>query len=246
MTRQRVLSLDLDFFVSPVKLGGGIGRLDGARYSVWEPEAVREWLHERALLTANAPLAGCIASHHDEAFRWWQRLIADGRLRVPFEVVHVDAHADLGIGDDGFVEIIGTLTHLPLGERAGAITRLEEGNFLAYAAVCGWLSGITYVTHPGWTGRDLHFMHFADYDDRCGELEFKRVPREVVERETARFNNYLRPYEADVRLPFRIVAGQEWTAGERFDFVFCCLSPEYTPPAADRLVEVVRECLRED
>ncbi|MBI1291695.1 hypothetical protein GC173_10695 [bacterium] len=241
----RVLSIDLDFFLNDVKLWSGEGRLSDSEYCPWSEWAVRRFLEDGLGLSVARPVTGLYATHHDGAFRWWQQLIAEGRLTTPFEVVHVDAHADQGMGDDSFLEIMGMLTHLPVPERLGRITRLEEGNFLAYAGVCGWLSSLTYVTQPAWTGRDLHFMHFEDYEERTGVMEFKRVDLKRLERETERYNSYVRPFEPDIRFPFRSVPAAQVRERGTWDFAFFCQSPEYTPPAADALIPVIREYLSE-
>ena len=35
---------------------------------------------------------------HNEALFFWQELITKEILETPFEVVHIDSHADLGLG----------------------------------------------------------------------------------------------------------------------------------------------------
>lgn len=241
----RVLSLDLDFFLNRVKLWNGEGRLSPEEYQPWTEWAVRRFLEDGLGLSRATPVPGLFHTHHDEAFRWWQRLLREGRLRAPFEVVHIDAHADQGMGDDSFLEIMGDLAHLPIPEREARITRLEEGNFLAYAGICGWLESLTYITHPDWNGRDLHFMHFEDYEERTGIMEFKAVNRQLLERETERYNSYVRPYRADLRIPFRAIPGRDVRLQGPWDFCFFCQSPEYTPPTADPLIPVIREYLAE-
>jgi hypothetical protein len=241
----RVLSLDLDFFLDQVKLWNGEGRLSPEEYRPWSEWAARRFMEDGLGLSTVAPVPGFFATHHDQAFHWWRRLMDAGQLTAPFDVVHVDAHADQGMGDDSFLEIMGVLTHLPIKEREARITRLEEGNFLAYAAVCGWMRSLTYVTHPTWNGRDLHFMHFLDYEDRSGMMEFKRVDLKKLERETERYNSYVRPYEPDIRVPFASIPGSAIRDREAWDFVFLCQSPEYTPPTADALLPVLRSYIRE-
>lgn len=239
----RVLSLDLDFFLSSVKLGAGTGRLPDEGYEPWSEEALREFLERRLLLRRDKPTPSHCAPRHDEAFRVWGKLRRE-RGNPPLHVTHVDAHADLGMGDDAHVEIMGRLLHLPPEERPKAITRLAEGNFLAYAVACRWIASITYVTHPTWNGRDLHFMHFRDFEERTGWLEMKRVDPQLLERELARYNCYVRPFEAEPAVPFNHLPGASYQATAEFDHVFFCQSPEYTPASADRLIPIVREYLQ--
>src|SRR5689334_23347957 len=107
---QRVLDLDLDFFVQPVVFDVppdgqrpsstdhdvtldpdttlssiDVDRVDGL-------EAAMVYLRERTRL--NQPVPGAAVRHHDEVFDWWRDLIDDGVLCPPFHVTHVDAHAD--------------------------------------------------------------------------------------------------------------------------------------------------------
>jgi len=55
-------------------------------------------LEKRCGLSALTPLPGCEADEHVEAFGVWREWLRTGILSAPFEVVHVDAHSDLGSG----------------------------------------------------------------------------------------------------------------------------------------------------
>lgn len=64
-----------------------------------------------------AKLPGFAVEHHGELFDRWRDAIQIGVLRPPLAVTHVDAHADLGLGDAGYIYLLTTLVHLPLEER---------------------------------------------------------------------------------------------------------------------------------
>ncbi len=55
--------------------------------------------------------------HHNELFYRWGEAIDAGRMAAPFEVVHVDAHADLGLGDSSYAYLMGELAFQPIEER---------------------------------------------------------------------------------------------------------------------------------
>jgi len=86
--------------------------------------------------------------HHGEVFRRWRSAIRHGFLPVPFHVTHVDAHADLGLGDAGYVSLVTELLHREVEERAGDEedpAGLGGGNLLAFAIACRWISELDYV-----------------------------------------------------------------------------------------------------
>src|SRR4051812_38877731 len=99
---QRVLDLDLDFFIDgpPAhwKRYDG-GRLDSDDNPPWPLDRAIEFLAHRCNL--NSKLPGFVVEHHGELFARWRDAINAGILRPPFELIHVDAHADLGLGEIG-------------------------------------------------------------------------------------------------------------------------------------------------
>src|ERR1019366_8668845 len=93
---------------TPVGTSSWVER-DGARlpedeYSSWSPEETMDFLRGRCHLTGKLP--GWVIEHHDEAFARWRDAVGDGMLVPPFHVTHIDAHADLGLGDAGYVHLI--------------------------------------------------------------------------------------------------------------------------------------------
>ena len=98
----RVLDLDLDFFLAdccPLAAPGE--RPAPAGCEPWPAAAVEAFLTRQCGLSAAAPVPGCVFETHDGALAFWRARMAEGRLRAPFHVTHVDAHSDLGIGYPG-------------------------------------------------------------------------------------------------------------------------------------------------
>ena len=54
---------------------------------------------------------------HNEALWFWKELIANKKLSTPFEVVHIDSHADLGLGYSSWVHILNKVLSYPVDER---------------------------------------------------------------------------------------------------------------------------------
>jgi hypothetical protein len=104
-----------------------------------------------------------VVEHHNEIFYHWGEAIDAGQMTTPLEVVHVDAHADLGLGDASYAYLMGELAFEPFQKRYEILRArrpssrnemldldsyaLTDGNWLMFALACGWLSNLTYVTN---------------------------------------------------------------------------------------------------
>lgn len=136
----RVLDIDLDFFVSDIAhfVSDNGKRLNDDYYKIWDEKSVRKFLEKKCGLSRSKPVKGRLIRHHDEAYYYfWRELISNNKLKVPFDIVHVDAHADLGLGDASWVYILSDLLRLPPEERINPKTTgldgLSYGNYLAFA-----------------------------------------------------------------------------------------------------------------
>ncbi len=97
-----VLDLDLDFFLTdccPLAKKGERPCSDAAK--PWDEAAVTDYLERHLGLSKSHPIPGIITQTHDGALPFWQTRMERGLLTRPFSVVHIDAHADLGIGKPG-------------------------------------------------------------------------------------------------------------------------------------------------
>jgi hypothetical protein len=65
------------------------------------------FLRQQCGLTDRLP--GFVVEHHGELFARWRDAIEAEILRAPFHVTHVDAHADLGLGDTGFIHLMSEM-----------------------------------------------------------------------------------------------------------------------------------------
>lgn len=81
---QRILDLDLDFFLSGAAIlrGPDDGRLDGADFPPWPLEEVLAFLNDQCGL--REPLPGFVVENHGELFSRWREAIDAGLLTGPF------------------------------------------------------------------------------------------------------------------------------------------------------------------
>lgn len=145
-----VLDLDLDFFVWPIAImRGGKKRLgDDEVTRLATRDEVRTFLEQRCHLNRMVRLPGQEVVEHRDAFRTWRRWLAEGRLTAPFRVIHVDAHADLGLGDAGWLYLTTELLARPVRKRSRprfGRTGVTSGNYLAFAVANRWIQGLTYA-----------------------------------------------------------------------------------------------------
>jgi hypothetical protein len=239
-----ILDLDLDFFldvISDSKPDGG--RLDGRDYHPWTEEEVVDFLEKRCGLSRTKPIKGIIVEKHHEAFFYWRNLVLEGQLKVPFEVVHIDAHSDLGKCDWGFIYLMGELLHNPPEERThpkvDEVFGLGEGNYLAFAVACRWIRKITFVLHPQWkSDADLLDLHFKDFDINSGYLQLKKYLESDVYRLGA--TGTFEPLDFEPQIPFEMIPSLEYKNNRRFSFMILSHSPDYTPKTSDNLIPIIK------
>jgi hypothetical protein len=147
-----VLDLDLDFFVWPIALDieEDGQRLDPKEYFPNSEKQVRSFLEERCGLSTVHRIPGRFLVHHVDAFTVWREWLEEHILSNPFNVVHVDAHADLGSGwqneSPRFFET--ELLKLPVEQRSFprfGVDAVNSGNYLVAAVANQWINQLTYV-----------------------------------------------------------------------------------------------------
>lgn len=235
----RVLDIDLDFFVRPAAHWLPDGpRLPEQDYSVWAPDEAVAFLRERCHLSEKLP--GWTIEHHDEAFACWRQAVGSGWLAAPFHVTHLDAHADLGLGDAGYVHLITNVMYRPVDERSSPEAvepAMNFSNWLAFAVACQWISDIDYVFGPG-GGSDMLGFHMSD--DFSG-LQLKAATKAQLDHVLYRSDARLQGEHRDPLVPLRQVRADDFTADAPYDAIVLCRSPGYTPASADAVYELVRD-----
>jgi hypothetical protein len=242
-----VLDIDLDFFLSGIAARQAPrGQRLSEDLTPWSEAAVCQFLEGQCGLDSSRPVPGKFVEEHDAVFNEWRSLILAQRLNVPFDVVHVDAHADLGMGDGSWHYVSTDLLHRPAHARStpvsGGAAGLNQGNFLLFAIACRWIRALTFVYHPdskvGSGLRDIPKTAMKNYDVDGPLIQLKKL--------SAQTPAGIRPEDGAVidlepEVPWHPVAGADYKASAKFDFVFLTRSPRDPPPAADTIVGVVRQ-----
>jgi hypothetical protein len=246
-----ILDIDIDLFVDPRPWRKAADRLSPTEYQPWSIQAVETYLTERCGLKRDYPLPGAIVAYHHEVFDCWKKLTASGQLETPFQLTHLDSHADMGMGDGSCGYIMGDLLYREAIERQNprrdGITGLLEGNYVSFALACGWISSVTYVHHPQLFAKngklhDIPNCMFRGYDPRCGVLQLKTLPPECLDPIT-RLTDFT-PVSLESEIPIQFIDREDFLADESFPFVFVAHSPNYTPRTADPILDVIRQFIR--
>lgn len=223
-----VLDLDLDLFVWPIAHWADEKRRSSRDYHAASVDDVRRFLEDRCHLNHGDKIFGREVVEHADAFTIWQRWLLEGKLDVPFEVVHVDAHADFGMGDAGYLYLLSEFLALPLEQRKNprfASNALNSGNYLTFAIAKGWIRKLTYVypTAPRTDmvennesvysdcPNDLLRIHFRNGDPATGVVELKHYNRK--DAELAARGRTIPAIHVEPPVPFECVAasGFEFT-----------------------------------
>ncbi|MGU3587370.1 hypothetical protein ACLBYD_30025 [Rhodococcus sp. C26F] len=239
---QRILDIDLDFFVTPVvHYPQSDERPLAEDYSVWPVETAIEFLRNKFGLTGRLP--GILTENHGDLFFRWREAIADGVLVPPFRVTHLDAHADLGLGDSGYKYLMTSLLSEPPEDRqqprVGA-TGLNDGNFLLFAIACRWIHDLTYVYGEG-GGSDELFLAMKGFKRPYDYIQLAAMDNQDLQRlisaPTGGYIPVVSHLEPEV--PYQASHWDEFQAEVPFDFICLTRSPVYTPSTADLLYDAI-------
>lgn len=241
----RVLDLDLDFFVHGAATWREPedDRLDPDEYPPWELDDVLEFLTKRCLLTG--PLPGMVVEHHGELFGRWRDAIGQGLLTPPFSVAHVDAHADLGQGDPGYMYLLSEVLRLPVEERRfpkAAWEGLNDGNYLAFAIACRWLSDLKYVFNSEGPGRPTDILRVLM---KGFAFDAPSIQLACMDRDRIQDAFWADPAEVPIEhlepeVPFEYMPWPRFMATEPFDVVCLAHSKAWTPQLSDALFHEIR------
>lgn len=242
----RILDLDLDIFVTPINQIHSDGRLNDDEYEVLPVDEVDHFLKEHCGLSEEAPTPGQLFEEHDELFEAIKGLIASGRVSAPFELVHVDAHADLGVGQwKPYEYLLADLMHRKVKDRVDPVRGCEglnRGTVVLFLAACEWLNKFHYVYHPA-DGTDFSEL-FLDYDLNSEQLflQIPRCSRECIQQAYPPYtsiDSLKSRCKMGPRIPFYLTRLEDFSE-PGFDFIFLTRSPGFTPPKADAVYETIK------
>ena len=175
----RILDLDMDYFMTKVAHDvpeTSTERLDEEYYaeSVWDKQKVIDFIENHLGLSKIRKTPGRIVAGHNGALFFWKELINTGRLEVPFEVIHVDSHADLGLGTDSPTFIRKHLLKWTVEERPAHSQRINcfgrecaEGiaDYLLFAVAYRWISKLTYCGNPNSDSDDYDVHTLKNFEE---------------------------------------------------------------------------------
>jgi hypothetical protein len=240
---QRVLDIDLDFFVTPViHSPQHSDRPSADEHAVWPVDEALEFLRGGCGLTGRLP--GFLTETHDELFPMWRDAVQADILVPRFHVTHLDAHADLGRGDAGYVYPMTSLLFSAPHERwypnpPPGKTGLTEGNFLLFAIACGWINSLEYVFGEGGGGDELSCV-MKGFDIKAGGVQLAAMTRpnflnwNFGHHERQAVISHLEP-----EVSYESGRWEDFSAEQPYDFVCLTRSPLYTPASADPLYDQI-------
>lgn len=229
-----VLDLDLDFFLTDCCPLAPKGERPDAYYAKpWAEHEAAAYLERNLGLSTARPIPGILTETHDGALRFWKEQIQKGTLKKPFSVVHVDAHADLGIGKPGpgFVlnNVLGVQPDIRDDlQRYYAQKQLDEANYLLFALAFRWADRLTLVRDT-FSRPDLPEFVVRS-EDGSASIRLESYVSRMFETK----------YGKEPLIRTRIFDDpMQYRAQEPFSFITVAQSPRYAPKEADALLNVI-------
>ena len=247
-----VLDLDLDFFQNGRITDGCCGQKNGV--SAWTEDRVRDYLETNLKLDKNKKIKGKVVNKHNEAFDYWSKLIDSHSLTIPFSVDHVDAHSDLGLGGNWWLNFFNTLVYKFFDKPADfPKDGMTEGNYLCYAIAKQWVEKLNYIYND--TEKKTDGSNAFDGSD-VFRLMWKDAKIDANFLQICNFAPPLNPYDfmcADYtkalskrcnygkEIPFNRCAGSLFTTESHYDFVNLAISPDFIVEDSLKNVKVISE-----
>ncbi len=266
----KVLDLDMDYFMETIAQTpfSITDRLEEEYYgeSVWSENRVRSFLEKNLGLSKDKRIEGRIVKGHNEALFFWEELIADGKLSDPFEVIHVDSHADLGLGCTSSDFLQSALLTLPIESRRkvrdyefnGKIEQINIGDYLLWGIAYRMISRLTYCANPKGDKNDYCWDTMKDFHEEwisdqqvTNYIQLKYNPDPDKERPSYDSSDYykkkyLQGAIKDPEVEFVIIPTIEGVNYQGdFDYVVMAQSPNYTPASADFIMDIFKEYIVE-
>jgi hypothetical protein len=244
---QQILDLDLDFFLDKVYYSRTPNRrVSSKECHPWTADDVREFLEVRCGLSRGNRIPGRFIKHHDKAFEFWRELILGRRLISPFDVVHVDAHAGLGLFALLLPFFLGEFLHQPIEARRvspksnGQFKSLNAGNYLCFAIAFRWLANLTYVKNL-LSQDDLTRPIFRDRNPHSGAIRLPVLDPASLDDPLWIQKGLGTAVAFEPEVGFLELSANEFVTERPFDFMVPCHSPGFTPKSADSLLPIICE-----
>lgn len=264
----KILDIDLDYFMTSIASfvdENSEERLDEDYYgeSVWEEEQVRKFLENNLKLSKENKRNGRIVKGHNESLFFWKELISKNMLTIPFEVIHVDSHADLGLGYPCALKYISNqLLSYPVQDRPkhnryitrkGTIAQEGIGDYLLWAVAYQWISKIIYCGNPNEIPNDYDLYTLKNFSEKdifhlpvknTIQLLYNKneLPLPNLSEGTRQIKEYISQCDKEPEVPFIIIPTiNDVSFDGNYDFVVIAQSPNYTPASADYILDLLKE-----
>jgi len=239
-----ILDIDMDFFLDRIArdMPETDRRLPNKTYKPWSKEAAALFFKDCGIFTKSP---GVAIKDHIEAFKIMRE------MPKPLNIVHIDAHSDLGEGDPGWKYLMGEYLHHPLKGDYRITPKegyryMNSGNYLAFAIANRWVKSLTYVHHP-LGGSDLLRYHFKGYDTGSGKIQLKICDPEKINRcsTTILSDTNFGVMAKEPEVDFMKISGLNFRMSVPIGYIILCQSPGFTPKASDKLMEfIMKEYIR--
>lgn len=253
----RVLDIDLDFFLHRKATHISITntkRLGKKEYRCWTKKDTVRFLEERCGLSSTNKIPGKVFTHHDEVFYFLKGLQQKNNSELQFSIDHVDAHADLGMGDTSYRFIASDILHRTVSDRSdiqvfNGYEGLSAGNYLAFAIACRWISGLNYINKTEWQN-DLPIFLFRNLNPATNVIELKKFHGYQIDQMISSGDFYkkaleIQPLELEPAVPFKKIDYNSFLSDGKYDYIFLTQSPAYTPASADQLIPLIKNYIEE-
>lgn len=264
----KVLDLDMDYFMTEIAHTpfSCADRLDEKYYgdSVWSADKVCQFLEHNLGLSKHHKIPGRIVCGHNESLFFWEELISTGKLIDPFEVIHVDSHADLGLGDASEDFLQSMFLSLPIETRrkirdyefCDDIKGISIGDYLLWAIAYKMVSSITYCANPNGEKNDYLWDTLKDFHEEF--IRDKPIKNYIQLKYNSTMDmphydssdDYKKRYiggaikDPEVELLIIPTVEDVKFIGD-FDYAVMAQSPNYTPASADFIMDIFREYIEE-
>lgn len=252
MDQLNILDLDLDFFLNERatnKKMRGSRRLNKKIFVPWTDIDVINFLNGNCGLSTNTKIYGKIFTEHDELFAYLRELQEQNNFEFTFSIDHVDAHADLGLGDNSYTYISTSVLHKSLKDRyylknRNKYSKLSPGNFLSYLIACNCVTELNYINHPNWFN-DIPLFHMKDCDNSSNYIQLKKYTKQGLKNLFNRldlkneFNNHP-PISLEPAVQFNKIEFDKFKNNKNYDYVFLTQSPTFTPRSSDILIPIIK------
>lgn len=266
----KVLDIDMDYFMDKVEttipdnIKKRLSEKEFGEY-VWSESRIRDFLENHLGLSKQKKLKGRIVKGHNETLYFWKELIENRELDVPFEVIHVDSHADLGLGYDSYIYIYKKLLSYNVMDRPkhntyrnvhDKIVKESIGDYLLFAIAYRWISKLTYCANIKGDTADYDFIILKDFNndfvfrepvDKIIQLLYNpdmKIP--YYDTSKAEKEEYINFSQKEPEVPFQTIPTvRDVNFVGDFDYVSMAQSPNYTPASADFIMEIFKEYIVE-